>query len=411
MQASIRTCNRTRAVVFALPWDGGPGWYCRWVSGCILPILRYPADDPQTERTPLLLFPTSRPSRAGLPVSAASLLIIIIIIQTPPAIRASMQDAKPGTMARSNCQTGCCGSTPPAADASATTPCTVNAEPEEPTTPKAEKMLGGGCSTGAKEGGSGGKARVSCCSPGAGACASDDNTPVAVEAPASVAGASGSQGGCCASSPEAPPNCQGSQAGPARDDAGGLAKAPSKESCQDGCCGKTQDVPPVAVQPEPPCCEGKQKPCCSDECIDRIALRECEKRCRRASHARARSSTEGLSSSCPAFAACHRTSLTLDRRAGVRFVRLRLPRQNHAQDVRGQAGCHRLYLQGTDRPGPAVLLRDHRGGPGRGRTTREDAGCVPGVPESFPSQERRYRYLYRPRRAIERPQWWPARVL
>lgn len=255
-------------------------------DGCTPPMI------PKTERNPLLLFYTSRSTRVGLTVGCFTLHHLNTI-----GILASKQDTKLNTMSQSNCQSGCCGSSPPVSDTSTTTPCTVEARPEELTTSKAETTPGDDCcGTDTKEGGTGDKAPVGCCSPGTGACTSEDNTPDAVEATANVAVASGTQGGCCAASPETLSPCQGSQAVPAREDPGCAATPPRKENCQDGCCGETQDVPPVAVEPEPPCCEGKQKPCCNDGCIDRIALRECEKSCRGGSQAGGQSNTNGLSS-------------------------------------------------------------------------------------------------------------------
>lgn len=56
-------------------------------------------------------------------------------------------------------------------------------------------------------------------------------------------------------------------------DGGGCGVDPG---AQDNCC-----LPAAAQKPEhetePDCCKGKASPCCDSACIDRLALRECEK--------------------------------------------------------------------------------------------------------------------------------------
>ncbi|KAK7952067.1 uncharacterized protein PG986_007795 [Apiospora aurea] len=73
------------------------------------------------------------------------------------------------------------------------------------------------------------------------------------------------QVGTCAS-PKAVTKCAGTGASSTKD----LAE------CPDPCC-KDEEVRVVATDSTPTCCDGKSSPCCNDDCIDRIALRECEK--------------------------------------------------------------------------------------------------------------------------------------
>ncbi|KAK4249849.1 E1-E2 ATPase-domain-containing protein [Corynascus novoguineensis] len=46
--------------------------------------------------------------------------------------------------------------------------------------------------------------------------------------------------------------------------------------CQSGCCSAPKPPPPEDT-PVPGCCEAKSAPCCDESCLDRLALRECEK--------------------------------------------------------------------------------------------------------------------------------------
>ncbi|SPQ19237.1 01aa111b-11b9-4dad-8335-2b0e810ac5af [Thermothielavioides terrestris] len=46
--------------------------------------------------------------------------------------------------------------------------------------------------------------------------------------------------------------------------------------CGKGCCSAPTPPRPDDT-PVPSCCEGKAAPCCDESCLDRLALRECEK--------------------------------------------------------------------------------------------------------------------------------------
>lgn len=63
----------------------------------------------------------------------------------------------------------------------------------------------------------------------------------------------------------------------------GFMDAPKDSCCSttkpnDDCCAPTKAEAPSnpQVSKAPDCCEGKTSPCCDEECIERIALRECQ---------------------------------------------------------------------------------------------------------------------------------------
>ncbi|KAK7924813.1 copper-transporting ATPase 2 [Apiospora marii] len=115
------------------------------------------------------------------------------------------------------------------------------------------------------------KARGGGCCPGeAGKCSSASDSKTAAK-----------ETGCCISEPVAPINdggdgCCGSLKTATKCSRTSGSKTEDLDQCPDPCC-KGEDAKDAASSATPVCCEGKPSPCCNDDCIDRIALRECEK--------------------------------------------------------------------------------------------------------------------------------------
>ncbi|KAK6865968.1 hypothetical protein PG995_002496 [Apiospora arundinis] len=106
-----------------------------------------------------------------------------------------------------------------------------------------------------------------CCSGGAGdrSPISEANTTEETDyckpAPASIASTDCGGGSCC-EAPKPVTKCAG-------------ASGPSSDK-PDPCC-EGEEAKDTASADTPVCCQGKPSPCCNDDCIDRIALRECGK--------------------------------------------------------------------------------------------------------------------------------------
>lgn len=125
-----------------------------------------------------------------------------------------------------------------------------------------------------------------CCADSTGAA------DVAAIEPQSCCGESASQGGpnnsCCeVSEPSKPEECSSVKVGPmAKDhdqlqdsccgsDGNESSPQPVQEgSCEQSCCALPAIAP--GPLPAPDCCQGKTSPCCDTDCIDRLALRECQ---------------------------------------------------------------------------------------------------------------------------------------
>ncbi|KAK8139765.1 copper-translocating P-type ATPase [Apiospora sp. TS-2023a] len=170
-------------------------------------------------------------------------------------------------MVGATCKSACCGDTQPQVEGTQATcnkespyltaDCCSMEETGSCCSPKAEnkptEVQGGDCCSG--EAGS--------CSPvsdskpsaeGAGCCTSE---PVAL---------SDDCGDGCCEAPKTAAKCTGASE----------SKTDELDQCPDPCC-KDENVKDDTASGTPACCEGKPSPCCNDDCIDRIALRECEK--------------------------------------------------------------------------------------------------------------------------------------
>ncbi|KAK8048944.1 hypothetical protein PG994_010674 [Apiospora phragmitis] len=164
------------------------------------------------------------------------------------------------------CKSACCSEKQPKLEGP---PATCKSERTDLTTDCCSAEEAGGCCSPKVEDVANKKPAGGCCSGESGNCSPTTNANTTKETdcrkstPVPVVDDCGD--GCCGP-PKTATKCAGTSASSTKDVA----------ECPDPCC-KSEEVKDIATCGTPACCEGKPSPCCNDDCIDRIALRECAK--------------------------------------------------------------------------------------------------------------------------------------